>query len=593
MLLFFSIFVSILNSISLHLPSSLCCALISAKPVEKGEDLVPTYLSLIDSVIAYSFLPMESLTSCIVALCRTGACQEYSFKSYEIMRRLLGTALGHAAIWTMCSLLNDSTRRKDERLLCGAVYYTNLSLWGPSPAPTASLRFSISVVLKSFLEVIQLNHWHVTYEVLKSVQLLIQKQGGHLNEVTWDLVCQIFTAAVNNDQHVRRSDQPNSAGSNQIPVLFHETVSVAEEMLAENRFHVDATNFYSLIERIKDHRDERSVQLLMSHKLDLIVVTRPRWIQALGQFVDKFYRQETRTNIRVICVESLKTVMRMNRAAYEDEILERVVLANFATVTQERDLTVRKAVNRMLLEFAKTCDTKRSLDLLNIVENQMNIPFSTQHQQLSGLTGDPDTLVALVDGLIEVFLVKLYVRPVRPDESSSHATQVFHMLMGHLEKHYEQMIIGDYSEVRYKLFEWMFKARANAAFRLGYPDPETGKVRFSNYLGVDARKPIFPLREKETAGGGGREGETGGDRSGPEHHITTISIRRGCQVIVKCLEMETCWRVWELVLTELPKILQNKALIMGNDMDSLGKTLCAKVMRKEKDEKTISRHAEI
>lgn len=542
---------------------------------------MPTYLSLIDSVIAYSFLPMESLTSCIVALCRTGACQEYSLKSYEIMRRLLGTALGHAAIWTMCSLLNDATRRKDERLLCGAVYYTNLSLWGPSPAPTASLRFSISVVLKSFLEVIQLNHWHVTYEVLKSVQLLIQKQGGHLNEVTWDLVCQILTAAVNNEQHVRRTDQLSTSGSNQIPVLFHETVSVAEEMLAENRFRVDATNFYALIERIKDHREERSVQLLMSHKLELIVVTRPRWIQALGQFVDKFYKQETRTNIRVMCVESLKTVVRMNRAAYEDEILERVVLANFATVPQERDVTVRKAVNRMLLEFAKTCDTKRSLDLLNIVEIQMNIPFSTQ-QQLNSGGGDPDTLVALVDGLIEVFLVKLYVRPVRPDESSSHATQVFHMLMGHLEKHYEQMIIGDYSEVRYKLFEWMFKARANAAFRLGYPDTETGVVRFSNYLGVDARKPIFPLRDKET--GGSSQGGEAGSGSGPEHHITTISIRRGCQVIVKCLEMETCWRVWELVLTELPKILQNKALIMGNDMDSLGKTLCAKVRgEKEKE----------
>lgn len=545
--------------------------------MEKGEDLVPKYLSLIDAVIAYSLMPMESLSSCIVALCRTGACQEYSLTSYDIMRRLLGTALGHATIWTMCSLLNDESRRRDEKLLCGAVYYTNLSLWGPSPAPTASLRFSISVVLKSFLEVIQLGYWHVSYEVLKSVQQLIEKQGSHLNELTWDLVVQILDAAVNNNQHLVRSE---TGVNNQIPVLFHETVTVAEGLLADTKIRVDPTNFFDLIERIKDHRDERSVALLMSHKLEVIVVTRPKWIYALGQFVEKFYRQETRTNIRVMCVENVKTVMRLNRAAYEDEILERVILSNFASVVQERDVVVRKAVNRMILDFARACDTKRSMDLLHIVETQMNSPFSTQLAVSSSGCCDPETMVAVVEGLIDVFLAKLYVRPMRPDEVSSHATQVFHMLVGHLERHYDLQTIGDYSEVRYRLFEWMFKARANASFRVGFPDPTTGVVKFSQYLGIDARKPIIPLA-KDGSGELQQQPPQKEDSSqlGDHQRITTISIRRGCKVIVKCLEQENCWRVLELVLVELPKILQNKALIEGNDVNLLGTTLCSMVSR--------------
>lgn len=566
--------------------------------MEKGEDLVPTYLSLIDAVIAYSFLPMESLSSCIVALCRTGACQEYSIKSFEIMRRLLCTALGHATIWTMCSLLNDVARRKDEKLLCGAVYYTNLSLWGPSPAP---LRFSISVVLKSFLEVIQLGYWHVSYEVLKSVQQLIEKQGSHLNELTWDLVVKILDAAVNNNQHIMRGSGEGSSSSssttsnmnNQIPILFHDTVTMAEGLLADNKIRVDASNFFLLIERIAEHREERSVALLMAHKLEVIVVTRARWIQALGQFVDKFYRQEQRTNIRVMCVDQVKQVMQLNRAAYEDEILERVILSNFASVTHERDVVVRKAVNRMLLEFARACDTKRAMDLLGIIETQMNSPFSAQAMLLGSGTGssgsaccDPETMVALVDGLIEVFLVKLYVRPSRPDEASSHATQVFHMLVGHLERHYDLKTIGgDYSEVRHRLFEWMFKARANAAFRVGFPETKTGVVRFSQYLGIDAKKPIFPLKDNSNNEVSQKDMETsqlsgsGGSSSGAGDYqkITTISIRRGCKVIVKCLDLETSWRVMELVLVELPKILQNKALIEGNDVNLLGTTLCSMV----------------
>lgn len=569
-----------LRHLTQHLIFSLCCALITAKPLEKGKDLVPKYLSVIDAVIAYSFLPMDSLSSCIVALCRTGACQEYSPKSYEIMRRLLGTALGHAAIWTMCSLLNDVSRRRDEKLLCGAVYYTNLSLWGPSPAPTASLRFSISVVLKSFLEVIQLGYWHVSYEVLRSVQQLIEKQGSHLNELTWDLVVQILSAAVNNNQHLVRSEP---GANNQIPMLFHEVATLAEALLADTQIRVDGTAFFELIERIKDHREERSVTLLMRHKLEVIIVTRPKWIYFLGQFVDKFYRDEARSSIRMMCVENVKTVMRLNRAAYEDEILERVILSCFGSVTQERDLVVRKAVNRMLLDFAKVCETKRSMDLLNIVETQMNSPFSALAASNGGCC-DPDTMVALVEGLIEVFLVKLHVRPVRPDEASSHATQVFHMLVGHLERHYEWQTIGDYSEVRYRLFEWMFMARANAANRIGFPDPNTSLVRFSKYLGLDAKKPIFPLgkeganelpQQKEVQAAD--TNQSGGD----QQRVTTISIRRGCKVIVKCLEQETCWRVLELVLVELPKILQNKALIEGNDVNLLGTTLCSMVRKVE------------
>ena len=540
--------------------------------MERGEDLVPTYLSLIDATIAYSFLPMESLASVIVALCRTCACQLYAIKSCDIMRRLLSTALGHATIWTMCNLLNDVSRRDDEKLLCGAVFYTNLSLWGPTPAPTSSLRFSISVVLKSFLEVIKLNYWHVSFEVLQSVQQLIDKQGSHLNEITWDLVVQILDAAVNNNQHVIRSDP---GANNEIPKLFHSTVTIAEGLLVDNKIRVDPANFFDLIERIKDHRDERSVALLMSHKLEAIVVTRPKWIHYLGQFVEKFYKQETRTNIRVLCVENVKAVMWLNRAAYEDEILERVILSNFSSVFQERDIAVKKVVNRMLLEFARACDTKRSMELLHVVEQQLNSPFSTQ-LSVNNVCCDPDTLTLLVEGLIEVFLVKLYMRPTRPDEASSHATQVFHMLVGHLEKHYELTTIADYSETRYVLFAWMFTARANAAFRIGYPDPKTGVVRFSQYLGIDAKKPIFPLGKdymnepiKEELSSQS-QGQPGGDH----HKITTISIRRGCKVIVKCLELEKNMPVLGLVLQELPKILQNKALIEGNDLNLLGTTLC-------------------
>lgn len=66
------------------------------------------------------------------------------------MKNLLGTNLGHAALLTMCKILNDELMYTDEALLRGAVFHINMGLWG-SAVP--KLRCSPSTVLTSFLHV--------------------------------------------------------------------------------------------------------------------------------------------------------------------------------------------------------------------------------------------------------------------------------------------------------------------------------------------------------------------------------------------------------------------------------------------------------
>lgn len=66
------------------------------------------------------------------------------------MKNLLGTNLGHAALLTMCKILNDELMYTDEALLRGAVFHINMGLWG-SAVPR--LRCSPSTVLTSFLHV--------------------------------------------------------------------------------------------------------------------------------------------------------------------------------------------------------------------------------------------------------------------------------------------------------------------------------------------------------------------------------------------------------------------------------------------------------
>lgn len=64
-----------------------------------------------------------------------------------------------------------------------------------------------------------------------------------------------------------------------------------------------------------------------------------------------------------------------NRSAYEEEILESIVIPTFANIAYENDAKIRTSVGEMLLTFVAQCDTKRSIELLDIIEKLLNRPF--------------------------------------------------------------------------------------------------------------------------------------------------------------------------------------------------------------------------
>lgn len=67
------------------------------------------------------------------------------------MRNLLGTHMGHCALYTMCRLLQDVNFQRDVRLLRGAVFYINMGLWGAHRIP--KLECTPASVLPSFYQV--------------------------------------------------------------------------------------------------------------------------------------------------------------------------------------------------------------------------------------------------------------------------------------------------------------------------------------------------------------------------------------------------------------------------------------------------------
>lgn len=113
----------------------------------------------------------------------------------------------------------------------------------------------------------------------------------------------------------------------------------------------------------------------------------------------------------------------------------------------------------------------------------------------------------------------------------------------------------------------MLKMRVNAAFQIGYPSPRliSDHVKFTHYLVVE-NDHQYTIQDVQSTDDRPLDSIATG-------LITTLSIKRSWDIIIKCLTSEKDWSTVQLVLRELPKMMQNKTLIHGNDVDTLATTL--------------------
>lgn len=178
---------------------------------------------------------------------------------------------------------------------------------------------------------------------------------------------------------------------------FHDTLNIIEGYLLRNEIAANFENMYGLIEIVSADRPETSVFQLMKYLTLKISATQPNWLQSLSSFVERFFRMPN-LNVRMKVIQVLNEIMHDNRASYEEEILDRVVMQHFPNIHMEPDIIVRAAVSKLLLDFACNCETKRCLDLLDIVEKVLNRPFEMQDTNKSNW----QDIATIVDGLIEV-----------------------------------------------------------------------------------------------------------------------------------------------------------------------------------------------
>uniref|UniRef100_A0A670JMJ0 Tuberin n=1 Tax=Podarcis muralis TaxID=64176 RepID=A0A670JMJ0_PODMU len=525
-------------------------------------------LQVLDAVVCYNCLPSETLPVFIITLCRTINVKELCEPCWKLMRNLLGTHLGHSAIYNMCRIMED--RYFYAALLRGAVFFVGMALWGAHRLP--SLRNSPTSVLPSFLKAMTSPNTIVSYEIVLSITRLIKKYGKDLQAVTWDILLNIIE---------RLLEQLQTLESPELKSIVHDLLTTVEELCDQNDFHGSKKHYFELVEKCASQRPESSVLNLITYRAQSIHPAKDSWIQKLQGLMDKFFRNETRSAIRIKVLHVLSFVLSVNRQIYEEELINLVVLSQLAHIQEDKDHQVRKLATQLLVDLAEGCTSHHFNSLLDIIEkvasHSLLPPAELEERDLLSYSASLEDVKTAVLGLLVIFQTKLYSFP------PSHATRVYEMLILHIQLHYKHRYsLPVASSIRLQVFDFLLSLRADSLHRLGLATKE-GLMKFSPYCLCDFLEP-----EKKPAG-------TLSPPSGsPSVPPQSTGIRMGhlpysvfFGVLLQCLKQETDWKVLKLVLNKLPESLQYKVLYLTSpcNIDQLSSALCSMLTDKKMTER--------
>jgi len=266
----------------------------------------------------------------------------------------------------MCCILQDinNITESGARLLRGAVFFIGMALWGSKKI--LSLKHPPSAVLPSFKQA--LHHSQspiVAYEIVLSLQRLVNKYGKEQQMLTWDVILDILQLLLVNLEN---------QASNQVLVAgVHDLLTAVEELYEQGSFNGSSERFFNLIETCAHQRPESSILVLVAYKSQSIQSSQTGWIVNLHHIMEKYFKQEKRTRIRLKVLDILATVLNTNKHLYEDEMLEVVVLPQLPHIEMDADLQVRIKAVQLLVDLSLSCQSIRCLDILGLLQKVSDI----------------------------------------------------------------------------------------------------------------------------------------------------------------------------------------------------------------------------
>nr|XP_053653234.1 tuberin-like [Cherax quadricarinatus]XP_053653235.1 tuberin-like [Cherax quadricarinatus] len=552
-------------------------------------------LNVLESLIAYNSMHYEALDTVLYALVRVVNSPKIAQLTFRITRSLFSAEHGRTCLNILCRILVNAT---DELIARGSLFFLANVLWGPKKIET--LDCEIVSLYPSITTASQNPSKLVVFEVAMSVQKLLSSQGTTMKESTWSVVLEMMNNAYRNTISLDECPDKDS-----ILDILGDVMKYIEELMEAETFNGKPEDFYVLVIKYSNYRPENSVLRLMDFQAKSTASFHEKWLNNLDMLFIQHYRPDPRANVKIKALEILEDVYNTNRNIYGTELVRDVILTNLNDAETLTDIKVRTCVAKFLVQVVLTHQSDLVLDVVGILEKVLLAPYG--REEVSPLRErETDDIVIAVDGLIQAFKAKIWTLP------SSHAIEIYKLLLSYLEQHYCNKIIFEkvYS-VRYMILEMILEMRVDQKYQIGFMrsdehfvggvDPMAQFSQFSQFLILE-RKPLdhddeccvlvqedteyltcSPPKISSWLRRRVRVVSFTGNfqRRVNENDQSLFSFTKARRLIITVLQQERDWLVLGAVLGMLLKVLENKILIpaIGNsDLDFLASALMSLIM---------------
>jgi len=502
-------------------------------------------LDILKCVVMYSYVPPEALVHFVSCVCRVVNLSNVSSDAWDTMKKMMGTHLGHSALYQLCQIIQNPDNREETALVRGAVFFIGHSLWGAQKIQ--SLKYSPMTVLPVFCTALDTPHQLVLYEVVVQVERLVTKHQETITAPSWEEAVSVLELLVTRlgilDDDMKQ--------------LVHDhlqaTIGQLEQLAMTDHYAGSRSRLYSLVESVSQISPEASVIHLVNYQHSTYLhPARAGWLDKMSSLVDKLFCQEKRQGVRLKVLGVLKEVVTSNMVLWEEQLMERCVLPYLSSIDGEADRVVRLMGVQILAVFATKAMGSHLLDLVEILEKIVKKFGDSPSVDTAILytKQDFDYQFEAVRGLVKCMKVKFLTGP------GSVARRCYYGLVTLLDNIYERPAVLEHTgEMRVEIFQTFLSIRANRDYHLGIPK-EGGRGKDYTF------SPYVVCQHKE-------EGKVEG--------VTQMSLTRACLCILKCLKEEKDWKVLGYVLEKLPMSLQNKGLITryGKDISKFAAVLCS------------------
>ena len=131
-----------------------------------------------------------------------------------------------------------------------------------------------------------------------------------------------------------------------------------------DRYPGSKHKLFNLIDKCSYNRPEDSVIGLISYRINNIYTTKPGWISAVNDIMEKYFMKDKRPRIRCKSLQSLLQVYKSNKQIHEEEILKKLIFPHLCKIEIEPDNEVRLEAIKILTAICLECATKKSVELL-------------------------------------------------------------------------------------------------------------------------------------------------------------------------------------------------------------------------------------